>query len=597
MDDAKGKYRRLKLRWRRKMRKQKRQVEDITLQADDSIDKLVFKRFDRLVNVRRFVLTWIFLLLFIGFGSVWQVRGLDKFYLTSTPSNGGVYREGLLGNFTTANPIFATGTADVAVSKLVFSGLFKISPNKTLEPDLATDYEIDEKGLTYTVNLKQNVVWHDGEPFNSEDVVFTYELIKNPNVKSPLGSSWDDVKVTADGDYKVIFSLPSSLGSFKYSLTNGIVPEHILSGVDPADLRSAHFNSINPVGTGPFTYKNVKVIGSNAESRTEKITLEANEEYYNNGPLIDGAVIRTYKNEEQMQAAFDDREILSMVGLQTYSSDGQDDVEVYSTPLSNAVMLFLNNSSNVLNDKNIRQALAHASNTEELIKRIEYQLIEVNSPFLKSHFAYDEEKTQFGHDKAAAVKLLDDSGWKLANDGFRYKDGKKLTLKLVSQSLTEYATIIQGLQQQWGELGVSVDAILQPERDIQAGAIARHEYDVLLYGIALGLDPDVFAFWHSSQADPRLRSRLNLSEFKNEKADTSLEAGRTRLDNDLRKVKYQEFLDEWKKDVPAIALYQPRFLYVTRDSLEGYNSGQFSDPSDRFYSINEWQVRREKKVM
>jgi peptide/nickel transport system substrate-binding protein len=165
----------------------------------------------------------------------------------------------------------------------------------------------------------------------------------------------------------------------------------------------------------------------------------------------------------------------------------------------------------------------------------------------------------------------------------------------VSQSLSEYASITQKIQQQWGAVGVEIEAILQPEEDIQSNALARHDYDVLLYGISIGFDPDVFAYWHSSQADPN-SSSLNLSEFKNAVADEALEAGRTRVDETLRKVKYEPFLRQWQAEVPAVALYQPRFVMVTRGTFVGFESKFMSSATDRYWSIANWKIRNDETV-
>lgn len=598
MDDAKRTYHRLKLRARRRIRKQKRQVEDITVLADDSLDKHFFKRFGRLYNVRRFVSAWTVLLLFIGFGAVWQVRGLDGYYLELAPVSGGTYREGMIGTFTTSNPLFAVASADIAVSKLVFNGLFRLSPAGVLEPDLATDYKISEDGLSYQVKLRDDVYWHDKTKFTADDVVFTYNSIKNLEVKSPLQASWADVEVTSDGPYSVIFTLPNILSSFHLSLTNGIAPKHLLESIAPADLRSASFNTVNPVGTGPFKYVSVEVLGENIEDKREKITLETNDSFYRTPAKIDGVTIRTYRDEEKMLEAFDKKEIASMVGLQTVSDTVLEDEEVktLSTPLSSQVLVFLNTTSPVLSEVGVRQALLRATDTNKLRQSIDYQLVESDSPFLKSHFTYRPDKVQAPTDIVEAERLLDAAGWLKNENGERVKNGQPLLIRLTSQSLTEYATVVRGLQEQWGALGIKVDAVLQPEEDVQSGAIARHDYDVLLYGISLGPDPDLFAFWHSSQADPRLKTRLNLSEYKSGVADSALEAGRTRLDPELRKVKYVPFLDAWLADVPAIALYQPRFLFVTRGTLEGYTTGEFLSPTDRFYSITDWRIRLDKTV-
>ncbi len=598
VENAKRSYHRFRMRLRRKVRKQRHQVEDISVQADDMLDKHVFRRVGHLKGVRRFVFSWVLLVSFVGLGAIWQVKSLDSFYLELVPASGGVYREGMIGSFTTANPLFAVNDVDSSVSRLVFSGLFKLSPEGTLEPDLATSYEANTDGTVYTVHLKDNIRWQDGAPFTSSDVLFTYERIKNPEVKSPLFNSWSAITAEAKDDYTVVFTLPNTLSSFPFSMTNGIIPKHLLGDISPVDLRNVPFNSVNPVGTGLFRFNKVEVLGDSIVERQEKVTLEKNTMYYGKVPMIDGITLRTFRDEDSMLESFKKQEISAMVGLETLRDDAQDDntVQTFSTPLSGQVMLFLKNSTPALSDVTVRKALLRATNTEALRQKIGYNLVSSDSPFLKSHFTYDPTKIQLPFDSAEAERLLDSTGWVKNISGMREKDGQKLTLRLVSQSISEYATVAQELQKQWASVGVQVEAVLQPEEDVQTGAIIQHDYDVLLYGISLGPDPDVFAFWHSSQTDPRLRSRLNLSEYTSKVADLSLEAGRTRTNAELRKVKYGPFLDAWTADVPAIALYQPRFLFVVRGTLEGYRSGQFTNASDRFYSVADWQIRREKTV-
>jgi peptide/nickel transport system substrate-binding protein len=590
--------RKRRIQFRRKLRKQKRQVEDITTLADDSINRLVFRRVESLYKVRRFVTAWIVLTFFIGFGSVWQVRGLDQFYLKLAPTDGGIYREGVLGSFTNASPLFAVTNVDVAVSRLVFSGLFAAAPDGSLQADIASELQIDDKGLNYTVKLKDNVRWHDGEQLNADDVVFTYNIIQHPNVGSPLSTSWQGVEVQKVDDYTVVFKLPNPLSSFKYSMTNGIVPEHILGKVDPGDFRTSTFNTVSPVGSGPFAYTKVEVIGNDLDTRQEKITLAAHKNYHRSKVRIDGMVLRTYRDERSMVRDYERQQITSMVGLHMLPDDVvvDDSVVQYSTPLRSAVMLFFNIGSPTLTDPKIREALALATDTDLLRSSVPYQLAAVDGPFLKSHFSYDASKTQQQYNLAGAQAKLDELGWKSDLDGYRYKDGKRLSVRVVSQSLAEYAAVVATLQQQWKQAGVYVDASLRQEEDVQSSVIAGHEYEVLLYGIALGSDPDVFAFWHSSQADARLRTRLNLSEYSNTEVDESLEAGRTRLDEKLRTVKYATFLDRWRADVPAIALYQPRFLFISRGGIEGFAQGQFNGPADRFYDVANWQIRLEKTV-
>jgi peptide/nickel transport system substrate-binding protein len=590
--------RRTQLKARRALRKQRRQMEAVTNQADDDIERLFLKRFSRLLAVRRFVLLWFSLVLLLGVGALWQVSGLDKFYLTTAPVSGGIYREGVIGVFTNANPLFATSPVDSSVSRLLFSSLFSVNQRGELVGDLAQDITVDEQGKVYTVELRKDVLWHDGEAFTAEDVIFTYKTIQDIEARSPLYASWKDVRITSENEYSVTFALPNVLSSFQYALTNGIVPAHLLAEEDVSSLRSNSFNTVDAVGTGPFTLRTLEVVGTDVESRQERIAMNTNQNYHGLIPGLDGIVMRSYRSEDAMREDFDDQVIQSMVGLTAGLDEVTQDEEVSikSAPLTSSVMVFLNNSNPILNDVKVRQALVHATDVTAVRDTLNFQPVKSDSPFLKSQFSYDSDVVQLPFNVERAKKLLDEAGWREQPDGIRVKDKVPLKIRLVSQSLSEYSAITKVLQQNWSDVGVDVEAVLQPETDIQSGAIARHDYDVLLYGISIGYDPDVFAYWHSSQTDPNAQTQLNLSEYKSDIADDALEAGRTRIDEDLRKIKYKPFLEAWRTDAPAIALYQPRFVMVVRGTFEGFESGQLLNATDRFNSIANWKIRNDQVV-
>ncbi|MBA3758773.1 hypothetical protein H0X10_04065, partial [Candidatus Saccharibacteria bacterium] len=145
-------------------------------------------------------------------------------------------------------------------------------------------------------------------------------------------------------------------------------------------------------------------------------------------------------------------------------------------------------------------------------------------------------------------------------------------------------------------IGVDVQVLLQPANDLQQVTIAQHNYDILLYGISLGNDPDVFAYWHSTQATLSMSGTLNFSEYKSTAADKSLEAGRTRADAALRAIKYKPFLEAWRNDAPALALYQPRVLYLTRTRVANFEPKTFNSATDRFANIENWMIREGKIV-
>src|SRR5262249_17445050 len=155
--------------------------------------------------------------------------------------------EGIAGNFTTANPLYAVSDVDTSVSRLIFASLLTYDKDDRLTGDLAESWHADSTGKIYTVRLRPRLKWHDDVALTSADVVFTYQMIQTSDAQSPLYSSWRGVAVTAPDARTVVFKLPNPLSSFPTGLTNGIIPRHVLQRVDPADLRSATFNTTEPI--------------------------------------------------------------------------------------------------------------------------------------------------------------------------------------------------------------------------------------------------------------------------------------------------------------------------------------------------------------
>ncbi len=586
----------LKLRFRRTFRKRKKDAILAAEDAEQQLDRHFFRRLVRLTNVRRFVIGWILLMVLLTVSVGLQARGLGTYFQKIAPVQGGTLREGAVGTFTNANPLYAVSLVDGSIARLVFSSLFSHDASNNLIPDLADKWEADTNGRVYTVSLRKNVSWHDGTPFTSQDVVFTYQTIQNPDAKSPLLASWQGVEVKAIDNYTVQFTLPNSLASFPFSLINGIVPAHILKDTPASQLRSVSFNAVNPVGTGPFVWKSVEVKGFSRDNRSEQIALRRNNNYHLGEPKIEQYVLRTFKDEAIMAKAYENKELTAMVGLDKVPSDIETDITSisYNIPTDGVVMSFFNTSSPILSDAKVRQALVYGTNRPELIKQLGFTALTTTGPLLKNQVGYDPTITQATYNLEQASKLLDEAGYKITSDGTRKKGDTPLFLRFVSQNVAEYVAISQSLQTQWKALGIELDVKIRPEEDMQGDVLTRHDYDVLLYGISIGRDPDVFAYWHSSQADVRSTSRLNLSEYKSKTADKALEAGRTRLEPNLRAVKYKPFLVAWQADAPAISLYQPRFLYVTRTELVGFNTNRIGAAVDRLNNIQNWTVLQDK---
>ncbi|MDB5186430.1 MAG: hypothetical protein JWL85_953, partial [Candidatus Saccharibacteria bacterium] len=402
-----------RLRWRRQYRRSKRQVEDFGTQTENNLERLFFRRIHRLIEVRRFVFSWLLLLSLLIIGVVLQTRGLSSYYQELKPSPGGIYTEGVIGSFTNANPLYAVGSVDASVSHLVFAGLMKYDQNNRLVGDLAEKWAVDERGVRYTITLKDNLKWQDGKPLTSSDVVFTYQTIQNPDAKSPLLSSWQGIKMETPDPRTVVFVLPNTLSSFPYALTNGIVPKHLLGSTPANQLRSARFNTVTPVGSGPFKWGNIEVTGTTPDDREEKVGLIPNEYYHGNIPKLQRITIRAFRSEKQMLQSFENQELTAMSGLDSVPDNLRniDAVQEHNIPFTGEVIVFLKTSNEVLKDVKVRQALVHAVDQIDIVKGLNRPAIVSRSPLLPPHIGYDKSVTQLPPNIEQANKLLDEAGW------------------------------------------------------------------------------------------------------------------------------------------------------------------------------------------
>ncbi|HET9098002.1 MAG TPA: peptide ABC transporter substrate-binding protein [Candidatus Saccharimonadales bacterium] len=574
----------------------RKQVENIGTHAEDSLDKLLLRRFYRLAPVRRFVLAWVGLLILLMGGVFYENLALSDFYQQLRHIPGGIYTEGVEGTFTNANPIYATSDADRTVSSLLFSGLLKTGADGNLEGDLASNYSVDSSEKVYTVHLRSGLKWQDGVPLTSRDVVFTFKTIENPDADSPLFSSWKGIDVSAPNADTVIFKLPDVLASFPNNLTTGIIPQHLLSTVADTDLRSDEFNTVHPVGSGPFEWQALQVLnGSDPSNLETEIALRPFVGYVGGSPKLDQFTVDVFSDSNQLLSAFESKNLTAMEGVDNVPASlfHKPGVVDNSFILRAADMVFFKTSSGVLADKNIRSALVQSANVPAIVKSLGYSTLQVREPLLMRQLGYNPAYAQQNFNLPAAKQLLDSDGWKVGKDGFRYKNGQSLSFMLTALNTTENQKVTNELRRQWQAAGVQLNVQLLNPTDFQS-AISYHNYDALMTAVSIGTDPDVFVYWDSSQADIRSTNRLNFSEYNNPTADQALEAGRTRLDPAIRVIKYAPFLQAWQQDNPALGLYQPRLIYLTNGSVGGIGEHVINTPTDRFNNVQNWEIRETK---
>jgi peptide/nickel transport system substrate-binding protein len=586
-------FRALKLRFRRRIRRSQHQVEDLSQQAEAQLEQHLFKRIGRLVPIWRFITGWTLLWLLLIVIVVVQLEGLGNYFQTLQPAPGGTYTEGIVGTFSNANPLYATSNVDLTVSNLIFPGLMKYNSDNQLVGSLAQSLSVSPDGMLYTVHLKPDLKWQDGQPLTSADVVYTYHTIQDPDAQSPLNTSWQDVVVSTPNPLTVTFQLPNPLSSFPYSLTNGIVPEHILGKIDPVDLRSSLFNISHPIGSGPFEWQTIQVNNTTPATTETQIELVPYADYYGGKPKLDSFVVDAFASEGAMTNSFNKHELTSMANPTSLPANlaNNDSIHQYSLILTAAQMVFFNTSQALLQSTPVRQALVDAANPDAIIAKLSYATLPVKEPLLIGQLGYNTSYEQTTDQLAAGEALLAKAGWATGAGGIRFKGGQPLTFNLFSLQDSEDNLVSAMLKQQWQQLGVKVNIVSQNPSDF-GDTVTERGYDALLYGISIGIDPDVFVYWDSSQSHSI--GGQNYSLYNSPTADTSLEAGRTRLDPALRAIKYEGFLQSWQQDAPALGLYQPRFWYVSWDNIYGLNERQINTDTDRFNNVQNWEIREAK---
>jgi peptide/nickel transport system substrate-binding protein len=251
--------------------------------------------------------------------------------------------------------------------------------------------------------------------------------------------------------------------------------------------------------------------------------------------------------------------------------------------------VFFNQSKSVsLAHDEVREALNHATDRQEIIHNIfNDNGKEIHSPILAGMIGYDENTTKSTFDLEKANSILEEKNWKRNSDGFREKDGVKLSINLATTDWTELSKTAEILKSQWEKIGIEVNLNTLSISDIQQNYIRPREYDALLFGQVLGADPDPYSFWHSSQKrDPG----LNLSLFGDTATDKLIEDGRIEFDSAKRDSLYKDFQSKLIDEVPAIFLYSPDYIYPVNKKVRGLDIKNLILPAERFSTIEKWYI-------
>ena len=504
-----------------------------------------------------------------------NLLGKPAFGQTPPASPTGRVVVGLSQEPTVFNPLMAKIEVDDGVHFSVFDALFRIDPQGVIQPNLAIEVPsqknggISEDGLQWRIRLRDDVRWHDGEPFTAEDVKYTLELITNPDFRAWRTTGHALVRdVTVVSPTEVTWRMEEAFAPYLSFLTETfIVPRHILG--EEADPNNAAFNQA-PIGTGAFKWGR-RVAGDHLE-------LVANPDYFGEGPYIEGLIFKYIPDVTVFYTQFKSGDV-DLTGQVYITPDNYAEASslpgrvVTLVPMPSVESIYLNLERPQFMDRAVREALYAATDRQAIIDALYYAVPTATETFMpQQSFYYNPNLPvqEFNLDRAR--EILDQAGWAPGPDGIRAKDGVRLSFANSTTSgnhLREQAQ--QFLQQTFAEIGVEMTISNLPAAVMWGEYWAQSQFDTAMVGITylIGADPDVTNRFHTRAIAAQGGSGSNNAQYSDAEVDALLEEGSRTFDPEARRAIYHRVQELVRRDLPFLPLFQNTSVQGHKEGLHG----------------------------
>lgn len=481
----------------------------------------------------------------------------------------------------TLNPVTASDTTSGSVNQYVYESLLT-RDNETLEfiPSLARRWEVSDDKLSITFWLRTGVTWHDGVPFTADDVIYTFDRIRDSSVDAARLRNYyrDMLRIEKLGNNAVrfVWSRPY-FKSLEACGSMAIIPKHIFN--DGSDFNK-HVAGRLPIGTGPYRFVEWKT--------GQRIVLARNDAYWGEHPAISGI---SFKIIPDSMSAFRllKKGALDMATLkaiqwakQTESSSFNEKFAKHRYYLPNYYYIGWNMRRPFFNDRRVRIAMTMLINREAILDKILFgEGMVVTSNFYRFGRNYDESIKPYPFDPKRALELLDEAGWRDHDgDGIRDRDGVPFRFVFLSAAGDKFSRSIGlFLREELSRVGIEME-MQQLEWAAMLLLLNKRNFDVASLGWSTALEEDPYQVWHSSQKD----EGSNFVGFSNARVDSLIEAARQELDPNRRAVFYKEFQQILHFEEPYTFLFTaPSLVAVARrfDNVKDYKLGM---------DLLEWKV-------
>ena len=498
-------------------------------------------------------------------------------------SFGGTLVNAMAGEPSNLIAMVAGDSASSAIAGNIFNSLIKYDENLNYAPDLAESWKISNNQKTITFKLKKNLKWSDGSPLTSEDVLFTWKLITNPATRTPYGSDYQLVKEASAPDeltFKITYASSYAPALDTWTALH-ILPKHVLKD---EDINKTFF-SRNP--TGSSYYKLDEWISG------QQVVLKASNNGASGPPSIKKLISRIIPDTSSqfLELIADNIDLMNINPIQYQRvfparKDLQQKIALYKELGNGYTYLGFNLKKAPFNDVRVRQALNFAIDKDEVIKGVLLGLGEsISSPYKPGTRWNNPNLSPYPYKPQKALKLLSEAGFVKNEDGFLVKDGKSLKFEIITNQNKQREMTAVLIQRRLQEIGVEVSIRVIEWASFVNRFIKTGDFDAVVLGWSLSLDPDQYNIWHSSQQGP---GQFNFLGYENKKVDKLLELGRKELNPLKREKIYHRFSEYLLEDSPIVYLYAGYGLSAVHKRVKGIKKP--APPAGIYHNNYNWFI-------
>jgi len=480
--------------------------------------------------------------------------------VAQAPVRGGTLIIGVGQNPGHMNPAISTGSEVHAVADSMFNGLVGLDDNANPYPDLAERWEVSEDARTYTFHLHRGVRWHDGEPFTSADVAFTFErvlLVYHARTRGGLEGVLDGIDTPDAHTVTFRFREPYAPLLQRLNVTEApILPRHVFESV--ADIQAAPEN-LRPIGTGPYRFVEYVV--------DDRVVLERNPDYFKAGlPYLDRVVFRVIPDEQTRLLALERGEVDFIGGVpagELERIDALDDLTLHRVNSGSGggfcvMTMAFNLQRDVFQDQRVRHAFAYAIDREQILERVLFGNGAVATGPISSQltFAYTDDVTRYAFDPAEAERLLDEAGYPRGADGVRLS-----ATFLHFPAFSRYGEV---LRQQLAQVGVDLQLVALDRAAFITRVFEQRDFDTNVISYCNNADPSIGVARVYVSSNIGNIPFSNAAAYVNPEVDRLFREADELADPTERAARYHAIQRILTADLPYLWLVETRFTAASR---------------------------------